>query len=102
MGHGKRRATSLQTSGLKKNKTIKTGNTHILYMTPGCTSPVPVSLLAPLLTSRHAFCPALGWGLGTSDILKDIRNLGGKFNHCFTDLDFHNSHPCPAFPGPTS
>lgn len=30
--------------------------------------------------------------------LKGIRNLGGKFNHCSTDLDFHNSHPPPAFP----
>lgn len=39
---------------------------------------------------------AMGWGRVTS--LKGIRNLGGKFNHCSTDLDFHNSHPLPPPP----
>lgn len=42
----------------------------------------------------------VGWGRVTS--LKGITNLGGKFNHCSTDLDFHNSRPPPAFPSQSS
>ena len=38
----------------------------------------------------------MGWGRVTS--LKGIRNLRGKFNHCSTDLDFHNSPPLPPPP----
>lgn len=51
MRHGKLRANSLQTSGLLKNKTIRTGTTHTFYTCHRAVLLSPHSLLDPQLSS---------------------------------------------------